>query len=115
MIAPETVPVKATQGASEEGSTVVLLMPRYPTIAGKLVGKLFGRSTHIKVKLDDVGSAVWRLIDGTRNVRQIGEEIQSSFGEGAQPVFPRLEEFLGILARNRFIRLTKPCEVNSVD
>ena len=115
MIAPETVPVKTAQGSSEEGSMVVLLMPRYPTIAGRLAGKLFRRSSHIKVKLDDLGSAVWRLIDGTRDFRQIGEQIQSSFGEEAQPVYPRLEEFLGILVRNRFIRLTKPCEVNSVD
>ncbi len=115
MIARDTVPVKTAQGASEEGSAVVLLMPRYPTFAGRLVGKLLHRSTHIRVKLDDLGSAVWRLIDGTRSIQQIGEEIQSSFGAAAEPVPPRLVEFLNILIRNKFIRLTESCEVKSVE
>ena len=115
MIEMDAVPVKTAEAASQEGSPVVLLMPRYPTIAGRLVGKLFRRSKHIRVKLDDLGTAVWQLIDGKRSVRHIGEEIEKTFGEEAQPLYPRLGEFLGILAANRFIRLVKPCEVNSVD
>jgi hypothetical protein len=90
-------------------------MPRYPTMAGKIVGRLLRRSKHIKVKLDDIGSETWRLVDGRRTVREIGEEIHGLFGDKAEPLYPRLVEFLNILQRNKFIMINKFCEVDNVD
>lgn len=110
----DTVPVKSAAGFSQEAG-VVLLMPRYPTFAGRIMGKLLRRSTHIRVKLDELGSAVWKLIDGNRSIRQIGDELQASFGEAAAPVQARLAEFLEILLRNRFITLTTQPEVCNVE
>jgi hypothetical protein len=115
LITPDTVPVKSATGSHEEESSVILSMPRYPTPAGRLMGKLLRRSKHIKVRLDSLGSAVWRLIDGTKSVRQISEEMRNVFGDAAEPVYPRLMEFLVILHKNKFIRLTEPCEVKNVD
>ena len=115
MITPGTVPVRSSAGSCEEESGVVLLMSRYPTPAGRIVGKLLRRSRHIRVKLDSLGSATWKLIDGSRNVRQIGEEMHGIFGDAAEPVYPRLVEFMTIMLKNRFIRLTEPCEVENVD
>jgi len=115
LIAPDTVPVRSDVGFAEEESGVVILMPRYPTFAGRLMGKLLHRSTHVRLKLDSLGSAVWRLIDGRRDVRQIGEQINSVFGDVAEPVYPRLVEFLNILLRNKFVKLTELCEVSNVD
>jgi hypothetical protein len=115
LITPDTVFVKSAAGSCEEEAGVILFMPRYPTFAGRLAGKLLRKSSHIKVKLDALGSAVWKLIDGTRSIHQIGEEIQETFGNEAEPLYPRLVEFLNILLRNKFIRLVQACEVENVE
>jgi len=115
LIALDTVPVKSTAGSCEEESRVVLLMPRYPTIAGKLFGKLLNRSKYIKVKLDRIGSTTWNLIDGIKTVNEIGEELIKVFDKEAEPLYPRLVEFMNILLGNKFIKLVEPCEVKNVD
>lgn len=93
----------------------MLLMPRYPTVAGKIFGKLLSRSKHIKVKLDDIGSTTWNLIDGKKTVNEIGEELKKVFGKESEPLYPRLVEFMNIMLRNKFIKLGEPCEVKNVD
>lgn len=57
----------------------------------------------IKVNLDEIGSAVWLLIDGHRKVFEIGHEMEVRFGEKIQPVNERLGLFLGNLKKNKFI------------
>jgi hypothetical protein len=115
LTALDEVPVRQGGGSVEEESGVVLLVPRYPTIVGRAMGRLLRRSEHIRVKLDDLGSAVWKLIDGKRSVREIGEELKAQFGEGAEPLYERLTEFLKVLVRNKMIRLVKPGEVDHVE
>ncbi len=115
MITLDDIPDRSAACSQEEDSRVVLLMPRYPTLAGRLVGKLLHRSENIKVKLDEVGSAVWGLIDGKKTVRQIADEIKSRFGESAEPLHQRLAEFMEILLNNKFVRLLESCEVANVD
>lgn len=115
MISLDDILVKSGTAALEEESRVVLLMPRYPTFAGRLLGKMLRRSKHVRVKLDELGSAAWSLIDANRTVRQIGDEIGDRFGESAEPVYPRLAEFLEILLRNKFVRILESCEVADVD
>ena len=115
MIALDDILDRSESRWQEEESRVVLLMPRYPTFAGRLLGKLLRRSEHIRVKLDELGSAVWSLIDGSRTVRQIAEEIGNRFGASADPLHSRLAEFLEILLRNRFVRVLESCEVADVD
>jgi hypothetical protein len=111
----DLVPVKADVQSVEEESRVVILMPRYPTIAGRLVGKLFHRSRYIKVRLDGIGSETWRLIDGKRTICEIGSKLHDVFGNDTEPLYPRLVEFLNILLRNRFIMTSETCEVKNVD
>ena len=114
MIGPDTVPVKSSVDFCENDAGVALLIPRYPTAVGKMVGRLLKRSSHIKVKLDGLGSAVWKLIDGVRTVEEIGGQIRGIFGSDAEPLYPRLVEFLEILCRNKFITLKECCEVENV-
>ncbi|MHC4606415.1 MAG: PqqD family protein [Planctomycetota bacterium] len=115
MIALDDVPVRLSGDVVEEESGIVLLVPRYPTIAGRFMGKVLGRSKHIRVKLDDLGSAAWRLIDDRRSVRGIGERLKAEIGEKAEPLYERLGEFLDILTRNKMIRLVGPGEVDHVE
>jgi len=90
----------------EEG-IVSLLVPRFRVSWMQWLQKRLKRP-HIKVKLDEVGSAVWQLIDGARTVAQIGGELEHRFGEKIHPTSERLGMYLGILRRNKFIELVDP-------
>lgn len=77
---------------------------RFTTPVGKLFGKLFRASNTIVLTLDEKSTAVWDLIDGARNIEEIGQELKRKFGEEAEPLYERLSGLLRILESNQMIR-----------
>lgn len=76
----EVIPCRSEHITAErEGETIVLSFPRfkYPWMQRFLVPK--GMSKELHVKLEEHGTAVWELIDGKRNVREIIENSQTIF------------------------------------
>lgn len=61
-----------------------------------------GRKNEIKLDFDQNGSAVWKLIDGKRTVRQILYELQET-GEGQEQFNDRVVLFLQSLVQNDFV------------
>ncbi len=57
----------------------------------------------IKVKLDEIGSAVWLLCNGKRNIGEIAGLISDRFGEKIEPCHDRLGVFFQQLDSARFI------------
>lgn len=47
-----------------------------------------------KIQLDEYSSAVFVQIDGIRNIKEIGENLEGKFGEKVQPLYERLLVFL---------------------
>lgn len=47
-----------------------------------------------KITLDEYGSATFLLIDGQRNVKEIGENLELKFGDKVQPLYERLLLFI---------------------
>ncbi|MCR8743980.1 PqqD family protein [Romboutsia lituseburensis] len=47
-----------------------------------------------KIELDEFGSAVFLLIDGKSTVKEIGEILDSKYGEKIHPLYERLLLFL---------------------
>lgn len=73
----EVIPCRSEHITAErEGETIVLSFPRfkYPWMQRFLVPK--GMSKELHVKLEEHGTAVWELIDGKRNVREIIEKLR---------------------------------------
>jgi len=91
------------QEVAEDG-TVWLLVPRFRSRWMQWLQKRL-RKPHIKVKLDELGSAVWRLIDERRTVHEIGRELEARFGERIAPLEQRLGTFLGMLRRTELLEL----------
>ena len=79
-------------------------IPRYRSTPGKLFGRMMGKSEHVHLKLDEVGSFIWEQIDGRKSVGQIARRLSERFGERIEPAEGRLAQFLQILESNRFIR-----------
>ena len=61
-----------------------------------------------RVRLDAVGSFIWKRCDGRTPVRAIGEALRSEFGERVEPAENRLVRFLQSLVRGRFVRMDRP-------
>ncbi len=63
------------------------------------------RRKHYKIHLDDIGSATWKLCNGTNNAGLIAEKIRAEFGDTAEPVFDRVGKFLQQLQTAKMIEL----------
>lgn len=92
----------------EEDGRVVVLMPkfRHRWVASWLQPML--RKPDVRVKLDDLGSAVWKLCDGTTTVERIAEVIHGQFGTAAEPVHERIGAFLRKLEDGDLVAITPP-------
>ena len=80
----------------ERADTVVLRRP-WPQAAWYLLPLewlRYGLAVR-RIRLDDVGSAVWRACDGHRTVGEIALCLRERFGPPVEPV----EERLGVLVR----------------
>jgi len=55
------------------------------------------------IHLDAIGSFVWPLIDGERDILAIGEIVEAELGERAHPTYERLAKFFQILDSYGFI------------
>jgi hypothetical protein len=77
----------------------------YPKFKNKKVSKymLGNRSPFIKMKLDEIGTACWILIDGKRKVSEIVDKLNDQFGEKIKPAHERLGKFLSQLYDNKYI------------
>lgn len=94
----------------EDGSDggAVLLVPRFRKgpLARWLQPRL--KRPYIRVRLDEFGSFVWRLIDGKNSFNQISKSMSGEFGDKIAPADERLQKFLTLLQRNNFAELFMP-------
>lgn len=56
-----------------------------------------------QIHLDENGSFVWPLIDGVKDITEIGKYVKEHFGEKAEPLYERLAKFFKILESYNFI------------
>ena len=56
-----------------------------------------------KVRLDEVGSFAWKLLDGRRTVAQVAAKLRVEFGEQVDPAEERLGEMVRMLRRGGMI------------
>lgn len=66
--------------------------------------KLFKKPRISYIHLDETGSFIWQLIDGTRTIGEIAEEVHDHFGEKAEPLYERLLKFFEIVESYNFIQ-----------
>ena len=97
----ELVPKKTMKW--KRGDKVSIVVPRARNIIGKHFIDALGLKKTYKIKLDEYGSAVWKLCDGKRTVDQIGDELKKKYGKTVEPLYERLVIFIGILKREGLI------------
>jgi len=68
-----------------------------------LARKLHGE--YRRLELDELGTFVWDLCDGTRTIEQIGKKVKERFGEEAEPLYERLIAFIFELYKRNLVLL----------
>ncbi|MBN1155256.1 PqqD family protein [candidate division KSB1 bacterium] len=100
----DVVPVKLVDSETDGNGLTVLLKPKFKNnyIKKYLVPRM--KHPNYKINLDEFGSYVWYLCDGTRNVFKIAESLREKFGDKIEPVHERLGFFIRQLEQNKLIR-----------
>ena len=101
----EKIPVKSSFIKWTQEDEKVTLEIENTGFFNKLAQKFFGRPKTSYVHLDSMGSFVWPIIDGEKNIIAIGEEVKEKFGDECEPLYERLAKFFQILESYNFITL----------
>jgi hypothetical protein len=87
----------------KRGEKVSIVVPKARSLLGRHFIDALGLRPTYKINLDEFGSAVWNLCDGTRTVTEIGDELRTRFGKKVDPLYERLAVFIGALKREGLI------------
>ena len=88
--------------SADEGKMVTLFIENtgfFNTVAQKL----FKKPRITQIHLDKMGSFIWPLMDGKKNIIELGRFVEAEFGEDANPLYERLAKFFQILDSYGFI------------
>ncbi|MFI5221785.1 MAG: PqqD family protein [Bacteroidia bacterium] len=102
----ELTPVIKSQHRIEGNGNISVLIPRFES---KFWSKIFSRNgkEFIPLKLDEIGSETWKMIDGKKNVQQLCDELKEKLGEKIHPAEERVTKFLSQLYLHKFIQFTE--------
>lgn len=100
----ERVPVKP-EGLdwSQDEQGIVTLNIENKGIFNTIAQKIFKKPRISHIHLDEIGSFVWPMIDGKRNIIEMGEKVEEHFGDAAAPVYERLAKYFQILDSYGFV------------
>ena len=84
--------------------SMVTLETKNVGLANRLAQLLLGKPKVSYIHLDRLGSSVWSVLDGKKTIIQIGEAVETKFGEEAYPLYERLARYFQILEGYELIR-----------
>lgn len=99
----EVRPIRNYGEAVDENNFVTVLIPKFKNRFAVKFVLPYMQHKFFKVKLDELGSAAWMLIDNKRSVGEIASELVKQFGEKIQPVEERLTRFFTGIYEQRLI------------
>ena len=70
------------------------------------VARIFGAPTFVRRPMDKMNSALWILMDGTRNVRTIMKEMDAQFNEEISPVEERVSNSIAQFVELGLVSIT---------
>lgn len=82
---------------------IVTLEVENKGVMNRIAQKLFKKPKISYVHLDEMGSFVWPLLDGVKDITEIGTYVKEHFGEKAEPLYERLAKYFQILESYGFV------------
>ncbi len=102
----EFVPIRKIERFSEENGVITLEIEN-KGVFNRVAQKLLKKPKISYIHLDEMGSFVWPLIDGERNITDIGVFVKEHFGEKAEPLYERLAKYFKVLESYGFVEFKK--------
>lgn len=102
----EFVPERQIERFSQENGVITLEIEN-KGFFNRIAQKLFKKPKISYIHLDEMGSFVWPLIDGKRNITDIGVFVKEHFGEKAEPLYERLAQYFKVLESYGFVKYEK--------
>ena len=100
----EKIPIRPERiqwSADEKG--IVTLDIENTGFFNQAAQKLLKKPKVSHIHLDEMGSFVWPLLDGEKNIIELGKLVEAQFGEKANPLYERLAKYFQILDSYDFI------------
>lgn len=98
----ELTPVRNYEHVVKEDGLTDVLVPKFKkAFMQRFIPKR--KSPYIKANLDELGSAVWELIDGKHKVIEMTKILEEKFGEKIAPAHERIGMFINQLHTHGFI------------
>ncbi len=69
----------------------------------RMAQKFLGKPKVSYIHLDKIGSFVWPLMDGEKDIVVLGQLVKEHFGDEAEPLYERLAKYFQILDSYSFI------------
>ncbi|MCI6675429.1 MAG: PqqD family protein [Clostridiales bacterium] len=82
---------------------IIIICEEHKGFYAWIAQKLYKRPRFSKIKLDELGSFIWKQMDGKRTIYEISFLVKEQFGDKAEPLLPRLTQYFQLLYRNHFI------------
>ena len=84
-------------------SRAVLLRPKFGSgLLSRILLTWFGPSQY-RIRLDEVGTAVWVCLDGETPLVTVLSELETKFGSRVEPAEERLQTFVDDMIRRKLI------------
>lgn len=96
---------KHTWDTDEQGMVTIYIENK--GVFHRFAQKFFDKPKVSQIHLEEMGSFIWPLIDGERSIMIIGELVDEHFGEDAQPLYPRLVQYIKMLENTDLIKVCK--------
>lgn len=88
--------------SKDENGNVTLEMEN-KGVANRIMQKLIKKPKTSYIHLDEMGSFIWPLMDGEKDILEIGKFVEEHFGEKANPLYERLSQYFKTLEKYNFI------------
>lgn len=100
----EKIPTRPEQiNWTVDENGIVTLNIENKGLFNRIAQKLFKKPKVSYIHLDEMGSFVWPLLDGEKNIIELGKMVEIEFGEKANPLYERLAKYFQILDSYEFI------------
>jgi len=102
----DLTPCRLVNWETASENQIDLIVPKFKSTRLKKWMKQLGKSTDVRIHLDEFGSFVWQYCDKKHTVYEIGIKLHDHFGESVEPVFDRLSGFIRLLMHHQYITLS---------
>jgi hypothetical protein len=102
----DLIPKRIIEYEVSKQNIVTLHAPRFKSALLKKWLQPRLKRPFLRVKLDEIGSAVWLLCDGGKNIKEISALMRERFEEDIEPCYERMGRFFQQLEGSRFIVYT---------